>query len=173
MAHAYSHLYGIPCTGLRFFTVYGPWGRPDMAYFLFTQAIASGQPIRVFNEGKMQRDFTYISDIVTGIRQAMDHIPAPSHDSSSSFKFSNSEAPYKIYNLGNNQPVSLLHFIEVIEDCLGRKAEKQFLPMEAGDVPITYADILDSEQALGFKPTVPIEVGISKFVEWYKTYYQI
>lgn len=172
MAYAYSHLYGIPCTGLRFFTVYGPWGRPDMAYFLFTQAIASGQPIRVFNEGKMQRDFTYISDIVAGIVQAMHHIPTPGNDSACSSMFGNGAA-YKIYNLGNNQPVPLLRFIEVIEDCLGRKAQKQFLPMQAGDVPATYADIADAEQALGFSPSVPIEIGISKFVEWYKSYYQI
>jgi UDP-glucuronate 4-epimerase len=167
MAHTYSHLYGLPCTGLRFFTVYGPWGRPDMAYFLFTKAILDKKPIKVFNYGKMQRDFTYIDDIVEGVIRVMNHLPQPNLDQS------NSKAPYKIYNIGNNQPVQLVKFIEIIEDCLGMKAEKNLLPIQPGDVPITYADVDDLVRDVGFKPSTPIEVGIQKFVDWYKNYHAI
>lgn len=167
MAHTYSHLYNLPCTGLRFFTVYGPWGRPDMAYFLFTKAILDKKPIKVFNYGKMQRDFTYIDDIVEGVTRVIDRIPQPNPDQS------NSKAPYKVYNIGNNQPVELVKFIETIENCLGMKAEKNLLPIQPGDVPITYADVDDLVRDVGFKPSTPIEVGIQKFVDWYKNYYQI
>jgi UDP-glucuronate 4-epimerase len=172
MAHTYSHLYGLPCTGLRFFTVYGPWGRPDMAYFLFTKAILAKKPIKVFNYGKMQRDFTYIDDIVEGVVRVMDHLPQPNPNwSGANPDPSTSNAPYKIYNIGNNQPVELVKFIETIEHCLGMKAEKNLLPIQPGDVPITYADVDDLVEDVGFKPSTPIEVGIQKFVDWYKTYY--
>lgn len=167
MAHTYSHLYNLPCTGLRFFTVYGPWGRPDMAYFLFTKAILDKKPIKVFNYGKMQRDFTYIDDIVEGVTRVMNHIPQPNPDQS------NSKAAYKVYNIGNNQPVELVKFIETIEDCLGMKAEKNLLPIQPGDVPITYADVDDLVRDVGFKPSTSIEVGIQHFIDWYKHYYQI
>lgn len=174
MAHTYSHLYGLPTTGLRFFTVYGPWGRPDMAYFSFTKAILEGQPIKVFNQGKMRRDFTYIDDIVEGIIRVLDRIPQPNpayaFDSGSA---GISAAPYKIYNIGNHQPVELLRFIEVLEDCLGVKAQKQMMPMQPGDVPATYADIEDLCKDVGFKPSTPIEVGIRHFVDWYRSYYQV
>ncbi|MBH8571664.1 NAD-dependent epimerase [Nostocaceae cyanobacterium CENA369] len=174
MAHTYSHLYNLPTTGLRFFTVYGPWGRPDMALFLFTKAILAKQPIDVFNYGKMQRDFTYIDDIVEGIVRVTDTIPqantawlgdAPDPGTS--------KAPYKIYNIGNNQPVELMHFIEVLENCLGMKAEKNLLPLQLGDVPITYADVDDLIRDVGFKPSTPIEVGIERFVAWYCSYYRV
>ena len=172
MAHTYSHLYGLPCTGLRFFTVYGPWGRPDMAYFLFTKAILAKKPIKVFNYGKMQRDFTYIDDIVEGVVRVMDYIPQPNPNWSGTNRDpSTSNAPYKVYNIGNNQPVELVKFIETIEHCLGMKAEKNLLPIQPGDVPITYADVDDLVEDVGFKPSTPIEVGIQKFVDWYKTYY--
>ena len=174
MAHTYSHLYSLPTTGLRFFTVYGPWGRPDMAYFLFTKAILEAQPIKVFNQGRMRRDFTYIDDIVEGIIRVLDHIPQPNPDySSDSGTPGSSAAPYKIYNIGNNQPVELLRFIEVLEDCLGVKAQKQMLPMQPGDVPATYADIEELSRDVGFKPSTPIEVGLSRFVDWYRSYYQV
>ena len=174
MAHVYSHLYCLPTTGLRFFTVYGPWGRPDMAYFLFTKAILEGQPIKVFNEGRMRRDFTYIDDIVEGIIRVLDRIPQPNPDySSDSGSAGSSAAPYKIYNIGNNQPIELLRFIEVLEDCLGIKAQKQMMPMQPGDVPATYADIEDLSQDVGFKPSTPIEVGLSRFVDWYRSYYKV
>jgi UDP-glucuronate 4-epimerase len=166
MAHTYSHLYGLPTTGLRFFTVYGAWGRPDMAYFKFTQAILAGKPIDVFNYGKMRRDFTYIDDVVEGIVRVIDKIPQP-HDSITG------KAPYKIYNIGNNQPVELMDFIQVLEDCLGIKAEKNLLPMQPGDVPMTYADVDDLVRDVGFRPNTPIEVGIAKFVNWYTSYYQV
>ncbi len=174
MAHTYSHLYGLPTTGLRFFTVYGPWGRPDMAYFLFTKAILEGQPIKVFNQGKMRRDFTYIDDIVEGIIRVLDRIPQPNpaHDFDSG-SAGISAAPYKIYNIGNHQPVELLRFIEVLEDCLGVKAQKQMMPMQPGDIPATYADIEDLCKDVGFKPSTPIEVGIRRFVDWYRSYYQV
>lgn len=172
MAHTYSHLYGVPTTGLRFFTVYGPWGRPDMAMFLFTKAIAEGQPIKVFNHGQMQRDFTYIDDIVEGIIRIQDKPPLAKphwHGADAS----ESSAPYKIFNIGNNQPVKLMTFIEAIEQALGKEAVKQYLPMQDGDVPATYADIDDLQQAVGFKPATPIEVGVQRFVDWYKGYYSV
>lgn len=172
MAHTYSSLYGLPCTGLRFFTVYGPWGRPDMALFLFTKAILEGKPIDVFNYGKMQRDFTYIDDIIEGVVRVMDKIPVPDPawdgdcpDPATSY------APYKLYNIGNNNPVELMRFIEALEDCLGKKAEKNLLPLQPGDVPATYADIGDLTRDVGFKPSTPIEEGIKRFVEWYREYY--
>ncbi len=172
MAHTYSSLYKLPCTGLRFFTVYGPLGRPDMALFLFTKAILEKKPIDVFNHGKMKRDFTYIDDIVEGIVRLADNVPKPNlswngdePDSATSY------APYKIYNIGNNNPVELMTFISVLEDCLGLKAVKNLLPLQPGDVPATYADIDDLSKDVGFKPSTPIEDGIKKFVEWYKDYY--
>jgi UDP-glucuronate 4-epimerase len=174
MAHTYSHLYGLPTVGLRFFTVYGPWGRPDMALFLFTKAILEGSPIKVFNHGRMQRDFTYIDDIVEGVVRAMDFIPkgdplwrGDRPDPGSS------PAPYRVFNIGNNNPVELMDFIGVLEEKLGKKAEKQFLPMQQGDVPATYADIEDLFSAVGFKPQTSISEGIGRFVEWYKEYYHI
>lgn len=174
MAHTYSNLYKIPTTGLRFFTVYGPWGRPDMALFIFTKRIAEGKPIDVYNNGKMKRDFTYIDDIVDGIIKLIPQITKPNPDwdgnnpdSASSF------APYKLYNIGNNQPVELLRFIEVIEDKLGKKAIKNFMPIQLGDVPATYADVDDLINAIGFKPNTLIEAGVAKFVLWYKDYYKI
>lgn len=174
MAHSYSSLYNFPCTGLRFFTVYGPWGRPDMALFLFTKAILEGKPIDVFNYGKMQRDFTYIDDIIEGVVRVMDNIPAPDPDWNGDKPDSaTSYAPYKLYNIGNNNPVELMRFVEALEDCLGKKAEKNLLPIQAGDVPATYADIDNLIEDIGFKPVTSIETGISSFVEWYKTYYGI
>ena len=172
MAHTYASLYNIPSTGLRFFTVYGPWGRPDMAYFSFTRAIVEGRPIEVFNYGKMQRDFTYIDDIVEGVVRVMDKIPVPnkgwdgnSPDSATSY------APYRLYNIGNHKPVELMYFIEVLEGCLGKKAKKNMLPMQAGDVRTTYADVDDLIEDVGFKPSISIEEGIKCFVGWYKQYY--
>lgn len=174
MAHTYSHLYGLPTTGLRFFTVYGPWGRPDMALFLFTKAILEGRPIDVFNEGRMQRDFTYIDDIVEGVDRTSQQIATedPNWNSSDPSPAS-SNAPYRVFNIGNNQPVELIHFIECIENALGMKAVKNLLPMQPGDVPATFANIDALEQAVGFRPSTPIETGIQKFVEWYRTYYAI
>jgi UDP-glucuronate 4-epimerase len=174
MAHTYSHLYRLPTTGLRFFTVYGPWGRPDMALFLFTKAILAEQPIDVFNAGKMQRDFTYIDDIVEGVIRVLDKIPEPNITWSGDVPDpASSNAPYKIYNIGNNQPIELMRFIEVLEDCLGRKAEKNILPLQAGDVPVTYADVDDLVKDVGFKPSTPIEVGIERFIAWYRSYYNV
>jgi UDP-glucuronate 4-epimerase len=164
IAHSYSHLYNLPVTGLRFFTVYGPWGRPDMAYFKFVQAIAENRPIEIFNYGKMQRDFTYIDDIVAGVMRVI-HNPPQQISSDTNI---NSNARYKIYNIGNNQPVELLHFIEVIEEIMGKKAQKKFLPMQPGDVTITYADIDDLTQDIGFKPSTSIEAGLEHFVKWYQ-----
>jgi UDP-glucuronate 4-epimerase len=161
MAYTYSHLYRLPMTGLRFFTVYGPWGRPDMAYFKFVKAIATGQPIEVYNHGDMKRDFTYIDDIVEGVVRVMHHIPTDQ----------SGQAPYKLYNIGNNQPVTLKHFIEVIEQATGQTAEKIYLPMQPGDVPITYADVDELMQDVGFKPSTSIETGIAQFVDWYRSYY--
>ncbi|MCP2728364.1 NAD-dependent epimerase [Limnofasciculus baicalensis] len=172
MAHAYSHLYHIPMTGLRFFTVYGPWGRPDMALFLFTKAILEEKPINVFNSGNMQRDFTYIDDVVEGVVRAMDSIPQPENGESTKLEES-SLVPYKLYNIGNNQPIQLLQLIEIIETCLGKKAIKNMLPMQPGDVPITYADVDDLIRDVGFKPNTPIEVGVERFVNWYRSYYQV
>jgi UDP-glucuronate 4-epimerase len=174
MAHTYSHLYGLPTTGLRFFTVYGPWGRPDMSLFLFTKAILAGQPIDVFNYGKMQRDFTYVDDIVEGVVRVIDHIPQGKPDwSGDTPDPGSSRAPYKVYNIGNNNPVELMHFIEVLESCLGKTAEKNLLPIQPGDVPITYADVDDLVRDVGFRPSTAIEVGIERFVNWYRAYYNI
>jgi UDP-glucuronate 4-epimerase len=165
MAHSYSHLFQIPTTGLRFFTVYGPWGRPDMAVFLFTKAILEGKPIDVFNHGKMQRDLTYIDDIVEGVLQVADRPPAPVGESSPS------PAPYKLYNIGNHQPVELMKVIEVLEKCLGKTARKNMLPMQPGDVPATFADVDDLMRDTGFRPATPIEVGLERFIRWYQSYY--
>jgi UDP-glucuronate 4-epimerase len=174
MAHTYASLYKIPCTGLRFFTVYGPWGRPDMALFLFTKAILENKPIDVFNYGKMQRDFTYIDDIVEGVVRVMEKIPEPNpYWNGDNPDTATSYAPYKLYNIGNNNPVELMKFIETIEQCLGKKAEKNLLPIQAGDVPSTYADVDDLMKDVGFKPSTTIEDGIEKFVEWYKWYYGV
>lgn len=174
MAHCYAHLYRIPCTGLRFFTVYGPWGRPDMALFLFTKAILEGRPIEVFNHGKMRRDFTYVDDIVEGVVRALDRPAVPDAAwTGDQPDPSSSSAPYRLYNIGNHQPVELMRFIEVLEQALGKKAEKKLLPLQAGDVPATYADIADLTRDVGFKPATPIEVGIRRFVEWYRAYYKV
>ncbi|MEN8107414.1 MAG: NAD-dependent epimerase [Pseudomonadota bacterium] len=174
MAHTYSHLYWIPTTGLRFFTVYGPWGRPDMSYFKFTQNILSGKPIDVYNHGKHQRDFTYVDDIVEGVMRVLDRVPEPNPDwSGDAPDAASSSAPYRIYNIGNNQSVELMRYIEVLEDCLDRKAEKNMLPMQAGDVPATYADIADLERDVGFRPQTSIEDGLARFVAWYRDYYQV
>jgi UDP-glucuronate 4-epimerase len=174
MAHTYSALYSLPTTGLRFFTVYGPWGRPDMALFLFTKAILEGKPIDVFNNGKMQRDFTYVDDIVEGVFRVIFNVAQPNPlwsglnpDPGTSF------APYRIYNIGNNSPVELLHFIEVLEKCLCKKAEKNFMPIQPGDVPATYADVDDLARDVGFRPATSIEDGISRFVDWYRGYYKL
>ena len=174
MAHSYAHLYGIACTGLRFFTVYGPWGRPDMAYFKFTRAILAGEPIPVFNRGEMVRDFTYVDDVIEGVMRIIDR-PAgpdpawnPAHPTPAT-----SSAPYRIYNIGNNQPVKLMRFIEVLERNLGLKASIELLPMQPGDVPATAADISAIASASGFSPSTPIETGIARFVEWYREYYKV
>jgi len=174
MAHSYASLYGLPCTGLRFFTVYGPWGRPDMALFLFTRAILEGKPIDVFNEGRMARDFTYIDDIIEGLSRVMRRVPAPNPawhrehpDPASSF------APYRIYNIGNSQPVALMDFITALEGHLGRKARKNLLPLQAGDVPATFADVDDLMTDVDFKPATPVGEGIGRFVEWYRDYYRL
>lgn len=172
MAHTYSHLYGLPCTGLRFFTVYGPWGRPDMALFLFTKAILEDKPIKVFNHGKMQRDFTYIDDIIEGVVRVMANKPEPNPSwSGNSPDPGTSYTNYKIYNIGNNQPISLERFIEIVEDTLGKKAIKEMMDLQPGDVTATYADVDDLINDVGFKPATPIEVGIKNFIEWYKAFY--
>lgn len=172
MAHSYSNLYGLPCTGLRFFTVYGPWGRPDMALFLFTKAILEEKPIDIFNHGKMKRDFTYITDIIEGVVRTIEIIPKHSSNwNSDNPDPATSYAPYKLYNIGNNTPVELNYFIEVLENCLDKKAKKNLLPMQLGDVPATYADVGDLIQDTGFKPSTSIEDGVKKFVEWYREYY--
>jgi UDP-glucuronate 4-epimerase len=158
MAYTYSHLYKIPTTGLRFFTVYGPWGRPDMAIFSFTKAILEGRPIDVFNYGKMQRDFTYVDDIVEGVVRVLDANPGET-------------PPYKLYNIGNNQPVELMRFIDILENCLGRKADRRLLPMQPGDVPATFADVESLTRDVGFRPDTPIEEGIRRFTDWYRGYY--
>jgi UDP-glucuronate 4-epimerase len=172
MAHTYSHLYGLACTGLRFFTVYGPWGRPDMALFLFTDAILNDRPIQVFNHGRMQRDFTYIDDIVEGVVRVMGRRPAPNPAWSGDRPDpGTSYAPYRIYNIGNNQPVELNRFIETIEAVLGRPARKEYLDMQPGDVPATYADVDDLTADVGFKPATPLRSGIERFIAWYRSYY--
>jgi UDP-glucuronate 4-epimerase len=174
MAHTYSHLYGLPTTGLRFFTVYGPWGRPDMALFLFTEAILNGKPIDVFNEGNMRRDFTYVADIVEGIVRVSDKTAAANPDwSSAEPDPATSQAPYRVYNIGNNQPVELMHMIETLEKCLGKTAEKNLMPMQPGDVPATFADVDDLVRDVDFKPATSIEDGIARFVEWYRDYHKV
>ena len=173
MAHTYASLYGLPVTGLRFFTVYGPWGRPDMALFLFTRNILAGKPIDVFNYGKHRRDFTYIDDIVGGVVASLDHVAAPDPEWSGERPDpATSRAPYRLYNIGNNRPVELMHYIEVLEQCLGRKAEKNLLPMQAGDVSDTWADAEDLVREVGYRPSTPVEEGIAKFVAWYLDYYR-
>lgn len=173
MAHVYSHLFQIPTTGLRFFTVYGPWGRPDMALFLFTKAILEGKPIQVFNNGNMQRDFTYIDDIVEGVVRVTNTIPSYNLDwHAETSLISESSAPYKIYNIGHSKPVQLLHFIECIENELGIKAVKDFLPIQPGDVPSTFADVSDLEKDTGYKPSTSVEEGVKKFIQWYNEYYK-
>jgi UDP-glucuronate 4-epimerase len=168
MAHAYSHLYDLPMTGLRFFTVYGPWGRPDMAYFLFVEAIAQNRPINVYNHGQMKRDFTYVDDVVEGIIRVMKKPPAKK---SVLAEGDETTAPYKVYNIGNHSPVSLMDFITTIEQAMGKAAQKIMLPMQPGDVPSTYADVEDLMNDVGFKPATPLSVGIQKFVDWYQSYY--
>jgi UDP-glucuronate 4-epimerase len=172
MAHSYSSMFGLPTTGLRFFTVYGPWGRPDMALFLFARAILDGRPIEVFNHGHHKRDFTYIEDIVEGVVRALDHIaqPDPRWDSGNADP-ATSRAPYRLYNIGSNRPVNLLRYIEVLEECLGRKAEKMLLPMQPGDVPDTFADVTELVEAVGYMPVTPIERGVRNFVDWFRDYY--
>ncbi|MDH3561394.1 MAG: NAD-dependent epimerase [Gammaproteobacteria bacterium] len=172
MAHTYSHLYRLPTTGLRFFTVYGPWGRPDMALFLFTKNILAGRPIDVFNFGKHRRDFTYIDDIVEGVIRVLDRIPEPNPDWSGDTPDSaTSTAPYRLYNIGNNQPTDLMRYIEVLEGCLGKQAEKNLLPLQPGDVPDTYADVADLVADMGYKPETSVEQGVANFVAWYHGYY--
>ncbi len=173
MAHSYSHLYALPTTGLRFFTVYGPWGRPDMAMFSFTKAILEGKPIDVFNNGKMRRDFTYIDDIVEGVVRVADRVPQASTPLAGEKHPGVSDAPYRVYNIGNNQPVELGRFIEVLEAALGVTAEKRYLPMQPGDVLATYADVDDLTRDVGFHPSTPIEDGVAKFVAWYRDYYKM
>jgi UDP-glucuronate 4-epimerase len=174
MAHSYSHLYGLPVTGLRFFTVYGPWGRPDMSPFLFARAILEGKPIKVFNHGLHRRDFTYIDDIVEGVVRVLDRV-ATSDEKWSGLKPdpATSRAPYKVYNIGNNEPVELLRYIELIEDAIGRKADKELLPLQPGDVEHTYADVEDLVRDTGYKPATSIELGVRKFVSWYRQYYKV
>jgi len=173
MAHTYSHLFNIPTTGLRFFTVYGPWGRPDMALFLFTKKILAGEPIDVFNYGHHRRDFTYIDDIVEGVIRTLDHVaPTNSDWNGDQPDPASSKAPYRIYNIGSNNPVELLRYIEVLEDCLGKKAVKNLLPLQPGDVPDTYADVDALIKDVDYQPTTPVEVGIENFVKWYRDYYK-
>src|SRR3989441_5711368 len=174
MAHSYAHLYRLPVTGLRFFTVYGPWGRPDMALFKFTRGILAGEPIPVFNEGRMIRDFTYIDDVAEGVVRILDRVaaPVPKWDSDHPDP-ATSNAPYRIYNIGNNRPVELMTYISVLERTLGRKAKLDLLPMQAGDVPSTMADVSDLERATGFRPRTSVEEGIAQFVRWYREYYRV
>ena len=174
MAHTYSHLYGIPTTGLRFFTVYGPWGRPDMALFLFTEAIMKDEPIKVFNNGDMVRDFTYMDDITEGVLKVTEDIPQPvgETDKVQDESYSNT-APYKVYNIGNSSPVQLMDFITAIENSLGKEAKKNFMEMQPGDVPRTEADVTDLEENLGYKPDTPVQKGIDSFIQWYRDYYSI
>ena len=174
MAHSYSHLYGLACTGLRFFTVYGPWGRPDMALFLFTRAILAGEPIQVFNRGEMQRDFTYIDDIIEGVVRVMAKPPVPNPLWSGNRPDpGTSSAAYRLYNIGNNQPVALLKFIETIESVVGIEAKKELCPLQPGDVPATYADVEDLQREVGFTPATPLREGIEKFIHWYRAYYGV
>jgi UDP-glucuronate 4-epimerase len=174
MAHSYAHLYGIPSTGLRFFTVYGPWGRPDMALFLFTKAMLAGEPIRVFNHGKHKRSFTYVDDIVEGVVRTLDRVPGKNADwnGAAPDPASSGVAPYRLYNIGNEQPVELLHYIEVLEQCLGRKAKMEMLPLQAGDVPDTEADVTELIQSVGYAPKISVATGVANFVSWYRDYYR-
>ena len=173
MAHSYAHLYGLPCTGLRFFTVYGPWGRPDMALFLFTRAILAGEPIPVFNHGRHKRSFTYVDDIVAGVVRALDRVPGVDEawSGASPDPASSGVAPYRLYNIGSGESVELLRYIEVLEQCLGRKATMRMLPLQAGDVPVTEADCTDLARDMGYAPNVSVEEGVAKFVAWYRDYY--
>jgi UDP-glucuronate 4-epimerase len=174
LAHSYSHLFGLPTTGLRFFTVYGPWGRPDMALFIFTRAILENKPIQIFNHGRMERDFTYIDDIVEAVVRLVDRIPAPNPNWSGDHPDSaTSSAPYRIYNIGNHHPESVLRLVEILENCLGRKADKQFLPMQQGDVPATYCDVDDLASEIGFVPQTSLESGVEQFVRWYRSFYRV
>jgi UDP-glucuronate 4-epimerase len=174
MAHTYAHLFRLPCTGLRFFTVYGPWGRPDMALFKFTRGILAGEAIPVFNNGNMVRDFTYVDDIVEGVIRVLDHVAAPDPAwNGDDPNPARSSAPYRVFNIGNNQPVPLLECIAILEECLGAKAKMEMLPMQPGDVPSTMADVSELERAVGFRPSTPLRTGISRFVEWYRSYYEI
>jgi UDP-glucuronate 4-epimerase len=174
MAHTYSHLYGLPTTGLRFFTVYGPWGRPDMALFLFTRKILAGEPIDVFNHGHHTRDFTYIDDIVEGVIRTLDHVATPDPDYDPLHPNpGTSSAPYRLYNIGNSNPVQLFRYIEVLEQCLGRKAEQNLLPLQPGDVPDTSAEVTELMTDTGYKPDTSVEEGVKRFVEWYRDYYGV
>ena len=174
MAHSYAHLYGLPCTGLRFFTVYGPWGRPDMALFLFAKEILEGRPIEVFNHGRMRRDFTYVGDIVEGVVRVSDRPAAPNPEWDSTHPDpASSSAPYRLYNIGNNQPTPLMDFISALEKELGMTAEKIYAPMQMGDVPETSADVSDLVRDTGFHPGTSVEVGVKRFVEWYKEFYGV
>jgi len=175
MAHSYAHLYGIPCTGLRFFTVYGPWGRPDMALFLFTKAILAGEPIKVFNHGKHKRSFTYVDDIVEGVVRALDTLPEKNSSWNGNLPdpASSGVAPYRLYNIGNAEPVELLRYIAVLEQCLGRKAQMEMLPLQAGDVPDTEADVSELIRAVGYAPKVSVDTGVANFVRWYREYYGV
>lgn len=174
MAHTYSHLFNLPTTGLRFFTVYGPWGRPDMALFLFTKNILAGKPIDVFNYGKHKRDFTFVDDIVEGVMRTLDNPATPNADwNSDAPDPATSSAPYRIYNIGNNQPIDLEHYISTLESCLNRTAEKNLMPLQAGDVPDTYADVSDLVRDVNYKPDTSVEEGIGKFVDWYLEYYKV
>ncbi len=174
MAHTYAHLYGLPCTGLRFFTVYGPWGRPDMALFLFTRAILEGRPIDVFNRGRMQRDFTYVDDVVEGVVRILAKPPTPDATWSGERPDpGTSRAPYRVYNIGNDRPVELLRYIEVLEKCLGKRAQMNLLPMQPGDVPATRADVDDLARDFGYRPRTTVEEGVARFVDWYRTYYRL
>jgi UDP-glucuronate 4-epimerase len=173
MAHTYASLYGLPVTGLRFFTVYGPWGRPDMALFQFTRNILAGRPIDVFNYGNHRRDFTYVEDIVEGVVRALDRVPGANPDwNPDAPDPATSRAPYRLYNIGNSRPVELMKYIEVLEDCLGRKAERNLLPLQPGDVPDTWADVEDLDRDVGYRPATPVEVGVARFVDWYLEHYR-
>ncbi len=174
MAHTYAHLYALPVTGLRFFTVYGPWGRPDMALFSFTRKILAGEPIDVFNYGKHRRDFTYIDDISEGVVRALDRVAAPDPDwDAEQPDPASSAAPYRLYNIGNSQPIELERYIEALENCLGRRAERRLQPLQPGDVPDTWADVSDLERDVGYRPATPVEEGIRRFVDWYRAYYGV
>ena len=173
MAHTYSHLFGFPSTGLRFFTVYGPWGRPDMALFLFTKAIMAGEPIDVFNHGQMKRSFTYIDDIVEGVIRVLDTPPSPIADATAEQPSNSKTAPFRVFNIGSDEAVSLMRYIEVLEENLGKTAIKNMLPMQPGDVAATWADVDDLKSAVGYQPTTTVEEGVKRFVEWYKDYYGV